>query len=466
MTPRSGITAGLAAYLALVWVAGNARGEDLADAWAIALRVNQQLQSRQADSMAAGLNLAAARAARLPTVRAFAFDAFLTTSPKEKANFTSLAAGSGSGALSGLLPPSFPILGSGQYNLPFSYSTATLPLYTGGKLLRGIDAASAQVGAQRSEEFRSALDLKLTVAEAYVGVLRAQKNLEVARSSVTQLASFARDVTNRREQGMAIRSDELAAEVSLANARVNEIQARTVLDSARARYNRYLCRPLSEDVRLEELSPLAPTGDLKELAAEAARATSAAVDEAEIASLTDQAIQTRPELAGLSQQARALAAQAAQTLAAVKPQAGFTMAFLYLGSQSTVPQGIGAAAFTVDWTITDGGVSRRRAYAQRQQEIATLKRRADAADDIALEVRTRWLDLLQSRQRVPVARLAVAQSVENLGVVTDRYRQQLSNYTEVLDAENRRVQSLTNFYNALYDESLARFRLRRAVGDI
>ena len=42
----------------------------------------------------------------------------------------------------------------------------------------------------------------------------------------------------------------------------------------------------------------------------------------------------------------------------------------------------------------------------------------------------------------------------------------MSTYTEVLDAETRRIQSLTNFYHALYDESLALFRLRRAVGDL
>jgi outer membrane protein len=124
------------------------------------------------------------------------------------------------------------------------------------------------------------------------------------------------------------------------------------------------------------------------------------------------------------------------------------------------------ATFTADWTITDSGATRRRAEAIRQRERATLKRRGDTAADIALQVRTRWLDLRQSRLRVPVARVAVAQAEENTNVVTDRYRQGLSTYTEVLDAENRRVQSLNNFYNSLYDESLATFRLRRAVGDL
>ena len=36
----------------------------------------------------------------------------------------------------------------------------------------------------------------------------------------------------------------------------------------------------------------------------------------------------------------------------------------------------------------------------------------------------------------------------------------------MLDAESRRLQALTNFYNAVYDESLALFRLRRSVGDL
>ncbi len=42
----------------------------------------------------------------------------------------------------------------------------------------------------------------------------------------------------------------------------------------------------------------------------------------------------------------------------------------------------------------------------------------------------------------------------------------MSIYTEVLDAETRRLESLTNFYDAFYDEALALFRLHRAVGDL
>ncbi len=299
-------------------------------------------------------------------------------------------------------------------------------------------------------------------------MLRARKDLDVARSDVERLASFARDVTNRREQGLAIRSDELAAGVSLANARLGEIRARTTLESAWATYNRYLGRSPTQTTDLEELSVLPPEPDMKELAAQALRggADTTIPDDGEVRSLTVRAFQLRPELAGLAEQARGLAAQAEATRAGVRPQAGFSGGFFFLGTQNLVPQGFGTATFFIDWTITDGGASRRRAEAFHQQERAALKRRDDTAADVALQVRTRWLDLLQARLRVPVARAAIAQSAESLNVVLDRYRQQLSTYTEVLDAETRRIQSLNNFYDAVYDADLSLFRLRRAVGDL
>ncbi len=463
----------------LVGMPRPAPGESLSEAWGIALRVNAGLQSQQALTAAQGSNLRAARAGRLPTVRTLTFNSFLTVTPGiNTSSFLGSSAGgtggaggggfgSGSGA-AGSFPSVLPVLGPGQRDLPVSLTFASVPLYTGGKLSRNIDAADAQLGAQRSEEFRTALDLKLTVAEAYVGVLRARKNLEVARSNVEQLAAFARDVRNRREQGLAIRSEELAAEVSLANARLAEIQARTSLEAAWATYNRYLCRPLTQVVSLEELTTIPVTADWQRLADEAVKeiSTSSASDEEEIRDLTLRAIGSRPELAGLTEQARGYGAQAEATRAGIRPQVGFSMGFIYLGGNNMVPQGIGAATFYADWTLTDSGATRRRAAAIKQQERAALKRREDTAADIALQVRTRWLDLQQARRRVPVAKLAIAQAEENINVVTDRYRQQLSTYTEVLDAEARRVQALSNFYNAVYDEGLAMLRLRRAVGDL
>lgn len=460
--------------------AAEARGESLGEAWAVALRANQRLQSQQAQSVAAGFELSAAKAARLPTVRSRNFNVLLIESPAVKSPFAStFGNGGGPGSPnpnpgSGG-PPGAPgasnnyhILGPNQNDLPISFTMATIPLYTGGRLLRDIDAAGEQTIQARTEEFRVALDLKLQVAEAYIAVLRARKVLDVALSNVERLSSFARDVANRRAQGLAIRSDELAAEVSLANAQLMEIEARTDLEKANATYNRLLYRPLGAVVDLEELAPIPAETDWMALAQQALRANSEfdQVSEPEVSAMIGQALRERPELAGLSAQARGLSAQAESARSNVRPQLNLGGGLIYIGAQNSATPVNGFATVSLDWQITDGGVSRRKAAALHQLERAAIKERADLAADIALEVRTRWLDLRQAHLRVPVARYAVLQAEENVKVIVDRYRQDLSTYTEVLDAENRRVQALTNMYNALYDESLAFFRLHRSIGDL
>jgi outer membrane protein len=447
--------------------ATDARAENLQQAWAISLGVNQGLQAQQQTSIAADFEVKAANSARYFTVRSYNIETFLVQSPEVKPS----VAGNGSTGSTGGLPalPTVFLLGTKQTFFPISLTTGSIPLYTGGKLMRTVEAARHQLNAQKSQEFRTAIDLKLTVAEAYVGVLRAKRNLDTARSNVEQLSSFARDVKNRLEQGLAIRSDDLAAQVSLANAQLSEIQTRTSLESAWATYNRYLCRPLDQFADLEEISEL-PTDDdfWQKMAAKvvANRGEFAGKNDGEVRDLTARAFQTRPELAGLVEQARSLNAQADATRANLRPQASLTGGFLYLGADSFIPQGNGFASFILDWTFTDSGKSRRQAASLNAQERSTSKRRADLAADVALQVRTRWLDLQQAKQKVPIARFAVIQAEENVKVITDRYRQQLATYTEVLDAETRRITSLNGFYNAVYDENLATFRLQRAVGDI
>jgi outer membrane protein len=187
---------------------------------------------------------------------------------------------------------------------------------------------------------------------------------------------------------------------------------------------------------------------------------------AEVRDLTARAFQLRPELVRLAEQNQSLVAQSEATKANLRPQVTLNGGVIFLGVNSIAPQGNGEIGVIIDWTLTDSGKTRRQAESLKAQGRAASRQRSDLAADISLQIRTRWLDLQQAKQRVPIARFAVIQAEENVKVVTDRYRQQLSTYTEVLDAENRRVTSLNNFYNAVYDENVATFQLQRAVGDL
>ncbi|WP_206107885.1 TolC family protein [Paludisphaera rhizosphaerae] len=459
LTSRRPLLVGLALLGATAFAAApSTRAEDLNDAWASALGVNQKLRAEQTNSMAAGVSVAAERAARFPTIHSTTGAAYFGQSPR----FTTTLATPASATPT---PISSPLLGANQSWLPISFTMATHPLYTSGRIQGAIDAASSQAGAQHAVEFRTALDLKLAVAEAYVDVLRGQRRLQVARSNVAQLGSFDRDVNNRVEQGVATRNDQLAADVALSNARLREVQAVTALDISWAVYNRYLCRPAYVNVELVELStdPTYPVeGDPVAVAmSRGARGPSPEVD-----ALVHQALRSRPELAELAHQGQSLEAKARVASSANKPQVSVGAGLLYAGSSSLNPQTNFLGTAFVDWNIFDGGAARRRSTAYELQHAAVSRQRADAADDIALQVHVQWSRLQEAKVSLGVAQHSVRQAEENIRVVLNRYKEQVSTYTEVLDAETRRLESLTRYYDAFYDKSLAEFRLHRAVGDL
>ncbi len=440
--------------------------ESLQDAWNAALLANQSLRSAQAGTASAQRGLAVARAERIPTLTTFNAYTWLNNAPTFK----------GSIALPGSPAPL-------SFSLPFlnrdfflSSTLMNIPLYTGGRILSGIDAASAQASAAHAEEFTAAMDLKLEVAQAYLNVLRVEKLLAVARSNVTSLQAHERDVDNLFKEGIAKRTDLLASQVSLARARQRVIQASNELEVARAAYNRLLGRPLPETTQLEEMALWADFGPGRDLdrtgtdrmpnaisPAELDPGTDAA-QEAEIEQLTATALSSRSELAGLAQQARAYAAQAQAAESIKKPQVGVIGGFTHLSDTHLAAQDYWSGTIAASWLLFDGRRATHKAEALRLKESQTLHQRNDTASKIALNVRSSWLSLRSSRAALQVAKAATTQADENLRQTNERYREQVVTNTEVLDAETLRLQTYTDYYNAYYSVLQDQFRLRRAAG--
>jgi outer membrane protein TolC len=158
----------------------------------------------------------------------------------------------------------------GQFGLPLAISTPnvfsndnfitanarlTVPLYTSGLIRSGIDAAGAALDANRAHENAFLEDVKLTVAELFVAVLRTQRALNVATTNVNSLQAHVTDVENLFRKGLVPQNDRLSVEVSLAHARQTELQARAGLGIARSAYNRRLGRAPDEHVALDEVMP-------------------------------------------------------------------------------------------------------------------------------------------------------------------------------------------------------------------
>jgi outer membrane protein TolC len=320
------------------------------------------------------------------------------------------------------------------------------PLYTFGRIASGIKAAEAGVAANEAQVQQSQLDVKINVAEIYVAVLRFTRLVEVAENKVSSLSAHVRDVQTMLDKGVVAKSDLLAAQVALADARQQSLQARNGLDVARASYNRALARPLTDPVNLAEPEPQAVVGEVDEL--------------------TRQAIQCRPEIAELNAQVRALREQAASTEAKRAPQVALAGGYIYQQDRYLDPNGVAGIGVGVEWNLIDSGRVSNQAAALFQKAEAMIRMRMDAESMIALEVRQKWLDHQTAVQRMEVAREATTLAAENLRVARQRYLEQAGTNTEVLDSETLSVQAQSNLYNSSYETVLARLRLARAVGKL
>ena len=405
--------------------------ETLEDAWRVALENDQRVEASRWNITSAESTQAAAQAERFPYLTVGSSYYVLSDQPTFSVN----------------LPP----LPSAQ--LPFLnrdsvgfQALVTQPLCTFGRISSGVNAAEETVKANQAECTRTKLDVKMNVAEIYVVSLRATRLIEVAESKMRSLEGHTKDVAGFCERGLVSRNDLLAAQVALADARQQAMQTHNMLQVAYAAYNRALGRRLDLAVNLAELRDAGAAGDVEQW--------------------TTMAMQLRPEIAGLSAQARALREQAAGVRAKKAPQIGLEGGYVYQRDQYVDPNGVAMLAVGLEWTPVDSGRISNQAAALSEKAEALIRLRKDAESMIALEVRQKWLDLQTAQQRVPVTRQATAQADDNVRIARDRYQQQVGTNTEVLDAETLRVQAYTNFYNSTYESVLAELRLRRAVGNL
>ncbi len=420
----------VATFTGLLLLASAAAAETLDEAWAAALASHRQIAAAQSRSEAAGADLDRAQSERFPQLG-------LTSS------FTQLDDA-----------PRFDFGGQTSQKLFASDNFATaglqlsLPLYAGGGIGAGVDAAEAAKTASDDQLRAVVKDIKLGTGEHYIAVLRAESALEVAESNVATLTALTDDAKNRYNVGEVPKNDYLATSVSLANAEQGRLQARNALDYARDAYNRFLGRPLDQPVSLDpnlDIEDMLPGGD-------------------DLDVLIALALEERDELDSLSSMAASLRDQSTVARSRSRPRLALTGGYMYLENQFLTAEDFWMAGLSFQWTPFDGGRSRHEAAALQYRADAVGHTRDDLATSIELEVRRAWHDRQEALNRTRVTETAVEQATENLRVVRDRYVAGASANVEVLDAEALRQQALSNRDDANYGLVLATLRLARATG--
>jgi outer membrane protein TolC len=407
------------------------RGESRAEAGAVALAQNHRLAASQFEEAAAAEDLGAAAAERMPN----------------------LALRSGYTLRSD--NPSFivrdPLPGFGTFEFPYAQRNAALagaearlPIYTSGRISSSIDSAAAREAAAQFETAQARLDLLYSVGESYIGVLRVERELEVAQHDLASLEAHLADVTGLRAQQRATEQDLLAAQLAVAKAAQRRASEQRALDVARAQYNRLLDRPLTTQVTLEEvnLQPLVDGLD----------------------PLVAIAWERRPDLQALMAVSAAHLHASDTARAEGRPQVYASVGANYEENRYQTPNALATAGVAVDWNLYSGGKAQRKAGAEEARAAGARRLVDDLKSQIALELLNASNQVAEASEQLDVATQNVAHTTEALRVVRLRFGRGMSLNSHVLEADAEWTQAMRDRHNAHYAAALAQLRLRYLAG--
>jgi outer membrane protein TolC len=421
----------LMGQLLAVLTAGWASAETLDDAWAVALAQNHRLAAAQFEAAATAEDLGAAEAERRPNLALRSAYTLRSAEP----NFIVRD----------------PVAGLGTFEFPYAQRNAAaagaearLPLYTSGRISSSIQSAEAREAAAEFESAQARLNLMFSVGEAYIGVLRLQREVEVAEHDVGSLEAHLQDVSQLRAQERVAEQDLLAAQVAVAGARQRRMTQQRALDVGRAQYNRLLDRPLGNPVELVEVSfpPL----------------------EWKFDQLVAIACEKRPDLQALMAASEAHDHASATARAEGRPQVVASVGANYEENRFQTPNALATAAVVVDWNLYNGGKTNRKAGAEEARAASTRRLVDDLKSQIALELFNASNQVAEASDQLAVAQQNLAHATENLRVTRLRFGKGMALNSAVLEAEAEWLQSTRDSHNAHYEGSLAQLRLRYLAG--
>ncbi len=319
------------------------------------------------------------------------------------------------------------------------------PLYTGGLTSSRIDQAQAQSQAARLGDASARQQLIQQVAVAYQSVHAARAYLQVAERSQAAAEEAVRVSERLQAQGVAIKSDVLAARVNLEEAKLKLAEGRRIEAGAVDRLKRLLGRPLSDALDVAaEAQPLPLPGEAE--------------------ALRQQAMHAHPQLQALRSQLDAARARVAAARAGLRPQLNL------VGRQDWNDNALGfdASSYTVagvlSWRAFDGGATSAavdQAEAAYRESAAALRQ---AEQDVALQVAEARRLALESEQRIVAREAAAIQAEEAQRLVRKRYENGIVTLVELLAGQAQLDRVRADLVAARRDRVAAWIELRRAVG--
>ncbi len=319
------------------------------------------------------------------------------------------------------------------------------PIWQGGALWAGKRQAASALEAASHSYGMSRQQLTLDVLTAYTGAHEARAQLKASEEALQAAEQHAKVTRAQREQGMAVESDVMTAEVHRLNAEVQLHRAQNALADAMDQLGVLLNLEPGTSVTLGPVPVIPPL-------------------EEDLETLQRMAVESRPDLLALRASIRAQQAAVRVRQAAFYPsvqlmaQQEWNDSKLALENENTMVAGV------VRMNLFAGGSDKAAVDGARAQLARLQYQLKNAQRAYRAEVARAWRGREEARSRAVAQKEAERQAAEALRIVELRYKAGLERTVDLLQAQARLDAARAQRIHTDFELILAEARLRMAAG--
>ncbi|UCE26606.1 MAG: TolC family protein [Candidatus Coatesbacteria bacterium] len=333
--------------------------------------------------------------------------------------------------------------------------TVTEPIFTGGFVFNRWRSGRAAGRAGEADRADKLGDLKVGVAEAFFGALKAEKLLEVTEKSLEASENNVRIAEVNFETGAISRAEYLKAVVQAGTDRVALIAAEAAAKNARLAFFSMLGVKPDDAVVLDDDLPM-PEPTLPPLDDILARAE-----------------ENRPDIVANEYNTKVAEYTVGMMKAGRWPNIYASASYDWSDYQSPWDNDSPWDAndswtlgITIQYELLDGFATRA---AVRRAEAAARVARANLdilEETVEMDVTTAYYEYEKQAETVVVARETAEAADEEFEIVNRLYELDGASALELTDAQALYVQAQNAYIEALYDFYLADIKLKKATGDL
>ena len=330
-----------------------------------------------------------------------------------------------------------------EYNFSASF---TQPLFAGFGIVNQYKMAGYGLEVAEANEQFVRQNVILQARSAYFSVLKAEKLLQVALETETQIEAQKNVAENFYEVGMSPLNDLLQAQVELANAMQEVILAKNDFERSASDLNILLRRPINSPVKLEDIQDFSSFEHNLEYCLQTAEEKRV---EIKIANIDIAMAEKDIKLAQKD----------------YYPTVNLIGSYYKVGEEWNVEDdNLWDIRAIASWDFWQWG---RTSYGVKEKNSrlaqASLKK-DQTLDDVSAEVKQAYLRTRAAEKFIATVETAIEQAEENFRINEERYKEQVATATDVLIAQTLLSRTKTNFYSALYEYKIAKATLYRAMG--